>query len=140
MSAGDFLMTAVCGGGGNDTLGFLVIVVVGALYALAVLKAMSLAEFGDELAILVALFTISVAVGGLVFLYPHGIDGNGDYLGRFVISLVAAGVLGGITTAKLGEQSAGRAFFLALAGDILIPAGIFLLLIASVGIGTGCLD
>lgn len=77
------------------------------------------------------------AVGGLFFLYPSGIKGDGAFLGRFVLSLVVSGSLGVGVAFKLGEQSAGRAIFLALAGDILIPGGLF---IASMLWGTGCLD
>jgi peptidoglycan/LPS O-acetylase OafA/YrhL len=140
MSAGVDTVLAVCGGGGSDAVGFIAVLVLGALYALAVLAAIGRAEDAEELAALIILLLVSVAIGGLFFLYPHGVSGNGDYLARFVISLVVAGVIGAGVVAKLGEQSAGRVFFIALAGDVLIPGGLFVLLFASVGLGTGCLD
>jgi len=69
-----------------------------------------------------------------------GIIGNGDYLGRFPISLPIAAVIGFGVAQTRSRASTGYAVLVALAGDTLIPGGIILLLFASVGIGTGCLD
>lgn len=132
-------MLAVCGGG-SDVFAFAVVLVIGGLYAAALLTALGRAEDGEELGLLIGLLLVSVAIGGLLFLYPHGINGDADFLGRFVISLVVSGLLGVGAVLKLGEQSAGRALFIALAGDILIPAGFFVLFLASMIFGTGCLD
>lgn len=140
MHAEAFLVTAVCGGGGNNVLAGFVVLFLAGLYAIAVVTALGRAEDGGELMLLIALLAASIAIGGLFFLYPEGINGDGDFLGRFVLSLVASGMLGIGAAVKLGEQSAGRAIFLALAGDVLIPGGLIVLLFASVGLGTGCLD
>ncbi len=134
-------MLAVCGGGGNDFLAIAVVVVVGALYLLAVGTALLRANDGLELTVLVVLLLISVAIGGFAFLYPDGVDSNdADYLGRFVLSLVATGALGVIPAVKWREESVGRMIFVALAGDVLIPGGILVFLFASLLLGTGCLD
>ena len=140
MSAGDLLLRAVCGGGGNDILAFLVVLVIGGFYATAVVYALSRAEDGGELALLVSLLIATITIGGILFLYPEGIEGNGDYLGRFVLSFVISGLLGIGVVVKRGEEVAGRALFIALAGDVLIPGGLFVFLFSSLGVGTGCLS
>ena len=133
-------MLAVCGGGGSDAIALLVVLAIGLAYGFALLTAVFRAEDGEEALLLIVLLVASIAIGGLVFLYPHGTGGDTDYLGRFVISLVVSGLLGIGVVLRLGEQSAGRALFIALAGDILIPLGFFVLLLSSVILGTGCFE
>jgi hypothetical protein len=139
MGMGASLVMAVCGGSGNDTLAFIVVIFVAAIYVLSLLTAFGKAEDGQEMVMLIALLSVSIAVGGLAFLYPNGTSGNGDYFSRFIISLVISGGLGLGAAAIWKESSAGRAIFVALAGDVLIPGGLLLLLFASIGIGSGCI-
>ena len=54
--------------------------------------------------------------------------------------LLVSGAIGIGVIVKLGNQSAARVLFVALAGGILIPGGIFLLFFTSMGLGTGCLN
>lgn len=134
------MVLAVCGGGGNDTLAFIVVLAIAALYLLPIVATLGNAEDGAERAVLIVLLAISITVGGLLFLYPQGIDGDQDYLGRFVISLLVTGGIAVAAAAKWRAASVGRAVFVALAGDVLIPGGIFLLFFASMVLGSGCLS
>lgn len=137
---GTDLVLAVCGGGGNDTVALIVVLAIAALYLLVVGAAITRAEDGTERAMLVGLLVLAIAVGGLLFRGLAGISGFGDFLGRIVIALVISAGIALIVVARRRERSAGRAVFVAAAGTILIPCGLFVLFFAAVGLGTGCLD
>ncbi|HET7416109.1 MAG TPA: hypothetical protein VFJ61_00575 [Solirubrobacterales bacterium] len=140
MRAGDLLLLAVCEGGGNDTLAKLVVLVIAALYLLVVMAALGGAEGAGERVLLILLFAISVSVGAAAYGNFGGISGLGDFIARMVISLIISGGIALLGAATLREESAGRAVFVAVAGNILVPAGIFVFFFASMGIGTGCLN
>jgi hypothetical protein len=137
---GTDLALAVCGGGGNDTVAIIVVLAIAALYLLAVGAALNRAEDGTERAKLLGLLVIAVVVGGIVFRGLAGISGFGDFLGRLMIALVITSAITLVGVARQREGSAGRAVFVAVAGTILIPFGVFILFFAAVGLGTGCLD
>jgi hypothetical protein len=61
-------------------------------------------------------------------------------MSRLVVSLIACSAIALIGAAKWREESVGRAIFIAVAGDILIPVGICVVFFAAMGPGTGCLE
>jgi hypothetical protein len=137
---GTAIQLAVCGGGGNDTLGFVAVLLVAALYLLPVVAIIGGAEDMGERSSLVLVLLGSIPLGAAIFLYPHGVSGNGNYLARFLLALAVPAAIGAALAAALRIRSLGKAAFIGFAGGLLIPGGLFLLLFASVGIGTGCLD
>lgn len=132
-------MLAVCGGG-SDAVATIIVVLVAALYATILLAALTRVEDAREATLLSALLLVSIFIGGAFFLYPDGVSGDYDYLGRFVVSMVASGILAALVLAKTGEQAVGRTFLVALAGTALVPGSLFLLFFSSLIFGTGCLD
>jgi len=136
---GTDLVLAVCGGG-NDTVAIVVVLAIAALYLLAVGAALRGAEDGTERVKLIGVLVVSIVVGGVVFRGLDDISGFGDFLGRLIVALVISSAIALIGVARQREESAGRAVFVAAAGTVLIPFGIFILFFAAVGLGTGCLD
>lgn len=139
MHAGDLIL-AVCEGGGNDTLALIVVLAIAALYLLAVGSILRRAEDGAERLMLIVLLLVSIAIGGLAYGAAGSISGLGDFIARLVVSLLISGGLALLAANLKGEETAGRAVAIAVAGDLLIPCGIFVLFFAAFGIGTACLD
>ncbi|HEY3552340.1 MAG TPA: hypothetical protein VGK66_01505 [Solirubrobacterales bacterium] len=135
MQAGMSTVLAVCGGG-NNTLAIVFLLVVAAVYALTVIAGVRRAEDATEMLVLIALFLVSAVVSGLIFFFP----GGNPSVARFVISIVVTGGMALVIAAKWREEIAGRAVFVAFAGDLLVPGGFVALLIAAFGIGEACLD
>lgn len=134
------LVLGICGGGGNDTVARVFVLIIVVVWVLAVAAILGGETGRDERLALLAVLAGTIAIGGLVFLAPEGVSGNGDYLGRFLLSLLlsaALGVGGSLATRRYGPW---RGLFIAIAGDVFIPGGLILLLFASVGLGSGCLD
>jgi hypothetical protein len=94
----------------------------------------------DERASLLALLGFCVATGGLIFLVPEGISGNGDYLTRFWISLLVAGGIGLAWPLVTRKPSLWRSIGVAIAGDVLVPGGLILLFFWALGLSGSCLD
>jgi peptidoglycan/LPS O-acetylase OafA/YrhL len=80
---------------------------------------------------------VGAVAGGFVFLFPHGVSGNGNYLDRFWISLVVAIVVGGLFHLVPPRRNPFRSIALAILGDLFIPGGVILLLLVAVA-GGGC--
>jgi hypothetical protein len=130
---------AVCGGG-SDAVATIVVVLVAGLYAAALLAALTRVEDTREATWLSALLLVSIVIGGAFFLYPDGVSGNYDYLGRFVVSMVVSGILAALLLTQLEGRAIGRTFVIALAGTALVPGSLLLLFFSSLIFGTGCLD
>jgi hypothetical protein len=94
----------------------------------------------EERSSLLGLLGLCAATGGLIFLLPEGVSGNGDYLARFFISLfVAAGI--GIAWPYLTRQPVHwRSVGVAIAGDVLVPGGLILLFLWALALGGSCID
>jgi hypothetical protein len=80
-----------------------------------------------------------VAVGGLFFLAPEGVSGNGDYLQRFWISVLVTSGLGFAWAAVNQGVAMWRGIVVAVAGDVIVPGGLFLLLFWGLALSGGCL-
>lgn len=129
------MILVACGSGGNATVAIVFLLVSAVIYGLAVAAALRRAEDTVELLVLIVLFLVSAALGPLILLFPD----NSPSLTRFMISLVVTGGVGLAVAAKWHEGIAGRAVFIALAGDVLIPGTILVAFIAA-GLGGACLE
>ena len=94
----------------------------------------------EERGSLLGLLCVCATAGGLIFLVPEGVSGNGDYLARFFISLLVAGGIGLIWPPLTGRLIAWRSIGTALAGDVLVPGGLILLLFWTLGLSGSCLS
>jgi hypothetical protein len=139
MGTGVDTVLAVCGGGGNDALALIVILVVLSLYLVAALTPIVRADGPDERLVLLSLLVGSAMLGGFVFLSSDELFG-GDYLAGFFVTWPLAAAIGLVVAHTTRRTSVGRAVFVALTGNVFVSGGLILLLYASVGIGTGCLD
>lgn len=79
---------AICGSGGSNTPATIAVVVIALLWATAVWAAIWVGTDALERSFLLVLLLASALIGGLPFLVPYGISGHGDYLGRFLLSLL----------------------------------------------------
>jgi hypothetical protein len=140
MGAGDLILLADCGGGGNDTLALIVVIAVAALYLLAVGSVLRRAEDGAELMMLIGLLIVSGAIGWLAFTHFGSISGLGDFMARLVVSLLLSGGLALLAATPKGEETAGRAVMAAIAGGVFIPFGGVVVLVAAFGIGSACIS
>jgi FtsH-binding integral membrane protein len=87
------------------------------------------------------LFGVLLAAGGLgafIFLYPHGVSGNGNYLARFFYSLLAAGAIGA-AGALWKREVGGRMIVAAVLGDIFVPGLLILLFVWSLSLSGSCI-
>jgi hypothetical protein len=83
---------------------------------------------------------VCAAAGGLIFLVPRGISGNGDYLTRFWISLVVTGAIGLAWPLMTRRFLSWRSLGAAIAGDVLIPGGLVPLFIWALALSGSCID
>ncbi len=130
------MILVACGSGeGNTTAAIVFLLVPTVIYGLAVAAALRRAEDTAERLVLIVLFLVSAPLGLLILLFPD----NSPSLTRFIISLAVTGGVGPAVAAKWRKEMAGRAVFIALAGDILIPGLILVGFIAG-AIAGACLE
>jgi hypothetical protein len=118
------------------------IVILGilAVWAAVVWFAVWYRASGEERGWLVLVFAASVVLGGVIFLVPGGVTGDGDYLTRFLVSLVLTAA-GGSVVARLSLRfSPGRGLWAAVAGDIVVPGALILFLFWGFLVEGWCLD
>jgi hypothetical protein len=140
MEVASNLALSVCGSGGSDAAALIVVVVVIVLWLLAVGAVIRAAEDGTERALLLGLVLASLLIGAGIFFLPEGVDGDGDYLSRFFLALLIPGAIGVGVALLTRAVHVGRALFISVCGALFLTGGIFLLLFASLLLGTGCLD
>jgi hypothetical protein len=88
---------------------------------------------------LAALLFGCMVLGILIFLAFEGLEGEGDYLGRFFVS-VGVSIALGLATGLVRKRATLRSIAVAVAGDVFLP-GLLLLFLIWVFVGTGfCLD
>jgi hypothetical protein len=139
MSGGVNVVLAVCGGGGSNTASLIVIGLLFAVWLWVIGLIISRAPTPAQRLTLVVLLPIAVALGAAGFFASDDILG-GDRLARFVISLFLSGFLGWAVAHSWPERDIPRAIVVALAGNVLIPIGIFVVFFSSLLIGSSCLD
>ena len=86
------------------------------------------------------LFAGCAALGALILLFPEGVPGNGDYLGRFRASVGITAGVGLFAWLFDRELGAVRSVGAAIAGDVFIPGLLVLLLIWLLSLSGSCLD
>lgn len=130
------MILVACGGSeGNTTAAIAFLLVATAIYGLAVAVALRRAEDTTERLVLIVLFLVSAPLGLLILLFPD----NSPSLTRFIISLAVTGGVGLAVAAKWRKRIAGRAVFIALAGDVLIP-GVILVAFIAAALGGACFE
>jgi hypothetical protein len=140
MSTETTIALAICGGGGSNAVALIVVAIVVVTWLLVVGAVIRSADDSSERAILIGLVALSVVIGAGVFFLPEGVSGDGDYLGRFFLALLISGVIGAGLALVTGAAHVGRALFVSVCGALFLTGGAFLLLFASILLGTGCLD
>jgi hypothetical protein len=131
---------AVCGSGGSEAAALIAVALVLALWGFGVWAVVWLGTESQERALLLFLLLASAPIATLMFLGPEGLTGDGDYLARFLLAVLVPTGIGLAVALFTRRVGPGRAIAVAFSGAVLIPGGIFVLLFASLGLGTGCLD
>jgi hypothetical protein len=93
----------------------------------------------EERSSLLGLAGICIAVGGLFMLAPEGISGDGDYLGRFWISVIVAALIGAGWSTLIYRFALWRGIAVAVLGNVLVPGGLVLLLFWALALSGSCL-
>lgn len=89
---------------------------------------------------LLAAFAASIVVGAAIFLIPDGLSGDTDYLARFELSVaVAVGIGSAMAWFRRGIGWL-RAVGAAVAGDVLVPGFLVLLIVFTLSASGTCLD
>jgi len=78
--------------------------------------------------------------GAAILLVPGGVSGNHNYLARFFVSLAVTGLVGVLAAAGSRRFNPGRALVAAVAGDVLVPGALIVLLFWIFGVEGACLD
>jgi len=136
------LVLAICEGvsGSSRVFGIVVPLLIVGVWALFVWACVFFESEPEERPGLVAVFVAAAAIGGGIFLIPEGVSGHGDYLGRFGLSILVALAIGGLYAVKTEQPVVWRSIGVALAGDVLVPAGLILLLVWGLSLSGSCLD
>jgi hypothetical protein len=133
------VVLAVCGGGGNNTAALVVLLLAGLAWLLAARAA--IAGGGADRAArfpLSVLLAIAIVLGAAAFLVPGAF--SGDYLRWVVLAPLAAGAIGVGLARSDSRFGVARALAVSLVGVVLVPGGLIALFIASLLIGSGCLE
>jgi hypothetical protein len=93
----------------------------------------------EERSSLLGLLGICAALGGLVFLFPGGVSGDGDYLLRFFFSMLIATGIGLAWPEMARRVETWRSVAVAIAGDVVVPGGLMLLLFWGLAVSGSCL-
>jgi hypothetical protein len=135
-------LLAICEGasGSSRIFGIVVPPLIVGVWALFLGACVFFESEPEERPGLVGVFIAAAIAGGAIFLLPEGVSGNGDYLGRFAISVLAALVIGVLYAWKTERPVVWRSLGVALAGDVLVPGGLILMLFWGLSLGGGCLD
>jgi fermentation-respiration switch protein FrsA (DUF1100 family) len=131
---------AVCGGG-SDTGAIAVILGAILLWLLIALAVIRTGRDRNERVVLLALLVLSVFLGGGVYFgVAEGFSGSGDDLGKFILALFVSGAVGAGIALATRSASGIRAFVVSSWGALFLTGGVYVLLIAFLGVGTACLD
>lgn len=105
-----------------------------------VLWRMAVGVDDDTRKALALIFSLCAVVGAVVFLVPEGVSGNGDYLGRFWLSLGLSAAIGGVASMLSPRVGIGRSLAAAIAGDVFLPGGLVLLFFWGLALSGSCID
>jgi hypothetical protein len=140
MARGISLVLATCGGGGNDTAALVLMILALVAWGVGARAAICGGTEPSDRKFLLFIFVAATIFVPLVFLAPSGHFGDHYSGGRFLIAFLTPAAIGYWWAAQSGRASPGRALAVALVRAIFIPGGVFVLFLASFGIGTGCLE
>lgn len=123
---------------GGEAWGFVVPILAVAIWGGAVYFILTRAA-SQDLPWLIGLLIACMVIGVVFLLADEGFHGDGDYLGRFFISLGVSTALG-LTVGLARKRARMRSVAAAIAGDVFLP-GLAILFIIWVFVGTGaCLS
>jgi hypothetical protein len=90
---------------------------------------------------LIGLTLVSILAGpAILFGLFDGLSGSGDYVAEFVFALLVPGVIGAGVAFGTGSVHVGRAFFVSAWGALFLTGGWFVLVVAFLAVGTGCIS
>lgn len=130
---------AICEGisGSTRVTGIIVPPLIFALWGALLFLAFRRVRVEDKL-LIGAVFAVAGAIGAVIFLFPHGLSGNGDYLARFLISVVVSASIGA-AVASLRRDIGLRMIGVAVLGDVSVPGLLVLLFVWSLSLSGGCI-
>ena len=130
-------MLAVCETGGS-AWGYIVPILALVVWA-GVVFAIFRGSAREDRPFLAALLFSCMAIGVILLFGGEGLDGDGNHLGRFFISLGLSAALG-LAVGLARRRATLRTVAAAIAGDVFLP-GLVLLFIIWLFVGTGfCLS
>jgi hypothetical protein len=131
---------AICEGvsGSTRTWGVIVPPLLVVVWLGALLIVFRRIRFDDGLTLLAVMLGAG-ALGAFIFLFPDGVSGNGDYLARFFLSLLAAGATG-LAGALWKRELGWRMIVASVLGYVYVPGLLLLFLIWSLALSGGCID
>jgi hypothetical protein len=140
MSGGLGFVLATCGGGGNDAAALLVMILALAAWGVGAGAVVCAGTESGERKFLLIVLIVAAIVAPLVFVPESGLLGDQVSGVRCLIALLIPAAIGFWWAARSGSASPGRALVVAMVGAVLLPGGLFVIFVASLGIGTGCLE
>jgi hypothetical protein len=124
---------ATCESGG-EAWGYLVPILAVAIWGGAVYSILTRAA-SEDLPWLLGLLVACMVIGIAFLLGDEGFHGDGDYLGRFFVSLGVSTTLG-LAVGLARKRATLRSVAAAIAGDVFLP-GLAILFLIWVFVGTG---
>ena len=134
------VVLAICDGvsGSTRVTGILVPPLIVALWGALLYVALRRVSLDDRMLILGAFVAAGLLAGGIFFL-PEGVSGDGDYLARFFLALLAGVAIPGVAGALARREHAWRMLAAALLGAVSLPGIVVLLFVWSLALSGGCI-
>lgn len=134
-------MLMACGGGGNDALAWLIIVVAFAAWLGVTILIVRAARDRTEQHLLLGLLIGSIVLGPLIIAaFYGGFFGNDSNVGKLAVILLMPGALGAAIAYRTKAAHSGRAFLISTWGAVFLAGAAVVLLFAALAVGDSCLE
>ncbi len=132
---------AVCGGGGSDTTAWAVVLGAILLWAFVAALAIRAGRDSGERLLLASLLVLSGLIGPLSSSgSPTDSPARATTTAGSILALVIPGAIGAAIALTTRTVPGLKAFFVSTWGALFATGGIYLLFIAFLAIGSGCID
>ena len=135
-------LLAVCGGGGNDVAGWLLVLMVLAAWLLVtVLTIRAAGRDRRERRLLTGLLIGSLVLGPVIInAFYEGFFGSDGDVGKLAVLLLIPGVLGVLIARSTRATNSVKAFLVSTWGAISLAGLGIVLLVAVLAVGNGCIE